>query len=141
MMTVPPRSVFLMKTTSSSSTHLMAGFPFPAVSEIISSSSISQYSSSLRLSPSQKWLAISFCYMLGSNFIYLARRANLRRMSKLRILRIRTEREPGVSWPLYFAFLLAWQWYVKHTSSVRVIRCSKSRVSLAHNLNLSIFCL
>jgi hypothetical protein len=48
-------------------------------------------------------------YMFLSNVLYLARRATLRRVSMLEILRIRTEREPGLSLVMFVACLLAWQ--------------------------------
>lgn len=48
-------------------------------------------------------------YMFLSNTFYLARRAKLRRVSMLEILRLRTEREPGLSLFMFVMCLLAWQ--------------------------------
>jgi hypothetical protein len=51
-------------------------------------------------------------YMLSANLLYVARRANLRKVSMRTILHYRTQREPGVTIPMYIAFLLAWQAFV-----------------------------
>lgn len=48
-------------------------------------------------------------YMFLSNVLYLARRAKLRRVSMLKILRFRTEREPGFTLVKFVVCLLAWQ--------------------------------
>ena len=51
-------------------------------------------------------------YMMSANIVYLARRANIRRESMGTMLRYRTQRESGVSIPLYLTFLVAWQTFV-----------------------------
>jgi hypothetical protein len=48
-------------------------------------------------------------YVFLTNVFYLARRAKLRRVSMLKILRWRTEREPGFSLAMFVVCLLAWQ--------------------------------
>lgn len=54
----------------------------------------------------------SCVYMISANILYLARRANLRKVSMRTILHYRTEREPGVTIPMYIKFLIAWQSFV-----------------------------
>lgn len=55
-------------------------------------------------------------YCLVANTVYLARRSHLlsrrKPMSMLQLLKIRTMREDGVSWPLHFMILMAWQAFV-----------------------------
>jgi hypothetical protein len=48
-------------------------------------------------------------YMFLSNVFYLARRANLRKLSMLQILRTRTTKEPGLSLLMFVLCLVAWQ--------------------------------
>jgi hypothetical protein len=48
-------------------------------------------------------------YMLLSNVLYLARRANLRKLTMLQILKTRTTKEPGLSWTVFIMCLVAWQ--------------------------------
>lgn len=54
----------------------------------------------------------SCCYMVTANILYLARRAHLRRQTMGTMLGYRLEREPGVSVPRHFSFLVAWQSFV-----------------------------
>ena len=54
-------------------------------------------------------IAKSFFYMLSANILYLGRRANIRNVSMGTMLRYRTQRESGVTIPMYIIFLLAWQ--------------------------------
>ena len=51
-------------------------------------------------------------YMTAANYVYLARRAHLRRRRKREILRLRVVREPGVSWSLFSVFVVSWQLFV-----------------------------
>lgn len=51
-------------------------------------------------------------YMVVANVLYLARRAHLRQQSMKTMFGYRVEREPGVTVPMYLAFLLAWQCFV-----------------------------
>lgn len=51
-------------------------------------------------------------YFLLANTIYICRRSNIRNMSKRKLLRIRLDREDGVSLPLYLTNILAWQMFV-----------------------------
>jgi len=48
-------------------------------------------------------------YLLVANIVYLARRAQLRQQSMKTMLGYRLAKEPGVSWPRYCSFLVAWQ--------------------------------
>jgi len=49
---------------------------------------------------------------MTANYFYLSRRSKLRRLPKTEILRIRTRKDPGISWKLYLVFILAWQCFV-----------------------------
>lgn len=51
-------------------------------------------------------------YMVSANILYLARRAHIRKVTMRTMLHYRTQREPGVSIPMYAIFLLAWQCFV-----------------------------
>ena len=51
-------------------------------------------------------------YATITNLIYLARRSNVRKMTKRQLWKIRTTREPGVSIRLFLAMLLTWQAFV-----------------------------
>lgn len=54
----------------------------------------------------------SVFFMLSANILYLGRRANIRNVSMGTMLRYRTQREPGVTFPMHLVFLLAWQSFV-----------------------------
>ncbi len=51
-------------------------------------------------------------YVTLTNLLYIARRSNIRKMSKRKLWKIRTTREPGVSFRLFIIMLLSWQAFV-----------------------------
>lgn len=57
-------------------------------------------------------VASAATYAVTTNFVYLARRSNIRKLSKRKLWQIRTTREPGVSISLFLIMLLAWQSFV-----------------------------
>lgn len=71
-------------------------------------------------------------YTAVTNLIYLARRSNVRKMSKRELWQIRTTRDPGVSIRLYIAMLLAWQFFVLIFPIVEPIAKSFSHVSFLY---------
>ena len=82
--------------------------PSPLYSTTLSST----MSSWLDLHPITSSISLVLCYMLIANFIYIARRAHLREMSKYELLRIRTTREPNTSLRLYITTVFVWQCFV-----------------------------
>mmetsp|Transcript_10899 Transcript_10899/g.18066 ORF Transcript_10899/g.18066 Transcript_10899/m.18066 type:complete len:193 (-) Transcript_10899:248-826(-) len=52
------------------------------------------------------------CYVISANILYLARRAHIRKVTMRTMLHYRTQRELGVSIPMYAVFLVAWQCFV-----------------------------
>lgn len=71
--------------------------PMTAISAVLSSCSALQFSAG---------------YLVSANLFYLARRAHLRQQTMKTMLGYRLDREPGVSWPRYFSFVIAWQCFV-----------------------------
>ena len=55
---------------------------------------------------------IALCYILLANTIYLQRRSCLRKMTKRKLLKIRTTREEGVNLAMYITNILVWQIFV-----------------------------
>ncbi len=69
------------------------------------------------LSPLLNFLAqrsalVALSYILVANIIYLQRRSHLRKMTKRKLLRIRTTREEGVNLGLHVTNIFAWQVFV-----------------------------
>jgi len=69
------------------------------------------------LSPLLKFLAqpsslVLLSYIIVANIIYLQRRSHLRKMTKRKLLQIRTTREEGVNLGLHVTNIVAWQVFV-----------------------------
>lgn len=60
----------------------------------------------------QKSALVALSYILIANAIYLQRRSHLRKMTKRKLLQIRTTREEGVNIGLHVTNILAWQVFV-----------------------------
>lgn len=60
----------------------------------------------------QQRICIALCYILLANTIYLQRRSYLRKMTKRKLLKIRTTREEGVGIPMYIINIAVWQLFV-----------------------------
>lgn len=60
----------------------------------------------------QRSALVALSYILVANAIYLQRRSHLRKMTKRKLLQIRTTREEGVNLLLHITNLLAWQVFV-----------------------------
>ena len=60
----------------------------------------------------QQSALVALSYILITNAIYLQRRSHLRKMTKRRLLQIRTTREEGVNIGLHVTNILAWQVFV-----------------------------
>mmetsp|Transcript_20419 Transcript_20419/g.30993 ORF Transcript_20419/g.30993 Transcript_20419/m.30993 type:complete len:192 (-) Transcript_20419:94-669(-) len=56
--------------------------------------------------------AVTASYVVASNTLYLARRSYLRKMTMRRLWKIRTTREPNVTFQLYCIMLFTWQAFV-----------------------------
>ena len=61
---------------------------------------------------SQQRICIALCYILLANTIYLQRRSYLRKMTKRKLLKIRTTREEGVGILMYMINIMVWQLFV-----------------------------
>jgi hypothetical protein len=55
---------------------------------------------------------VALSYILIANTIYLLRRSHLRKMTKRKLLQIRTTREEGVNIGMYITNIVAWQVFV-----------------------------
>ena len=60
----------------------------------------------------QRTALVALSYILVANTIYLQRRAHLRKMTKRKLLQIRTTREEGVNLGLHVTNIFAWQVFV-----------------------------
>lgn len=60
----------------------------------------------------QQSALVALSYILVANIIYLQRRSHLRKMTKRKLLQIRTTREEGVNLGLHVTNIVAWQVFV-----------------------------
>ena len=74
-------------------------------------------------------VASTASYVTLTNFFYIARRSNIRKMSKRKLWKIRTTREPMVSFRLYLAMILSWQAFVVIFPLVEFVARCFSQVS------------
>jgi len=100
-----PSSIVTPSMASTSATKI--------IKSVVSSVSINnRIQSVFEFTSKKNAVCLFLVYWVGSNILYLSRRAHIRRESIGTMWRYRTQREPGVSIPLYFTFLLVWQCFV-----------------------------
>lgn len=91
-----------MKRLNNLATSSAFGFPNAAIAQNVATFN----------PPIPSFAASAVTYATVTNLLYLARRSNLRKMTKRQLWRIRTTRESGVSLRLFLVMILTWQAFV-----------------------------